>query len=124
MQIILIIGLPGSGKTYLANQLSGVIIDDIISIDQLPDIVDKLIITDVNFCDASILEQAKEILRKCYKDVEIKCIYFENNATAARKNIKRRNDGRNVEGTIRRFESIYKPPNNVKIINYEFGLSG
>lgn len=121
MQITLIIGLPGSGKTYLANQMTGVVIDDITSLDQLPNIVDKLIVTDVNFCDASILEKAEYILYERYEDVKIERIYFENNVTAARENVKYRNDGRNVEGTICRFKSIYNPPDDAKIINQKNG---
>lgn len=116
MKITLIIGLPGSGKTFLANELSGIIVDDITSIDQLPDSANKLIITDVNFCDANIIERAEEMLRKRYDDVEIKRIYFENDAVAARKNVEYRNDGRNVEGTIRRFEPIYQPPTDACVI--------
>lgn len=111
--ITLIVGLPGSGKTFLANQLSTpstVIIDDIISIDQLPEDCGDLIITDVNFCDSTILEKAKvELLKKYGIWTHIEVHYFECDADAARRNIEYRNDGRNVEGTIRRFEKIYKP---------------
>ena len=116
MKITLIIGLPGSGKTYLANNLSGIIIDDITSIDQLPNDANELIITDVNFCDVKILERAEEMLRERYGNIDIKRIYFENDAEAVRKNVEYRNDGRNVEGTIRRFEPIYQPPADARVI--------
>ena len=115
MKITLIIGLPGSGKTWLANELAEpttAIIDDITSLDQLPDDAEELIITDVNFCDSTILNQATAILRERYGSISIERVYFENDAALARQNVERRNDGRNVEGTIRRFESIYQPPVN------------
>ena len=110
--IALIVGLPGSGKTFLANQLStpsAVIVDDIKDMNQLPDSGD-IIITDVNFCDSNVLEKAKaELLKKYGIKTHIEVYYFECDADAARRNVKHRDDGRNVEGTIRRFEKIYKP---------------
>lgn len=122
MNIVLIIGLPGSGKTHLADEycLSGrvIVIDDITSVDQLPDYDENLIlvITDVNFCDATILAKAEQKLCKKYSDIEISHVYFENNEIAARKNVEYRNDGRNVEGTIRRFAAIYQPPTDACVI--------
>lgn len=116
MKITLIIGLPGSGKTHLANTICNVVIDDITSLTQLPVDVDEFVITDVNFCDASMINRAENILYKWYGDVEIKRIYFENDSTKARKNVEYRNDGRKVEGTIRRFEKIYNPPTDVHLI--------
>lgn len=119
MKITLIIGLPGSGKTYLANELStsqSVVVDDITSIDQLPIDVNELIITDVNFCDDQILRRATKMLCDLYVDVEIDYIYFENDSTAARKNVVYRDDDRNVEGTICRFEKIYNPPKSARAI--------
>ena len=118
-RITLIVGLPGSGKTFLANLLSTfstVVVDDITSTDQLPDTCDDLIITDVNFCDGNILNKALAIFAEKYDAVPINIIYFECNAEAARRNVEYRNDGRNVEGTIRRFENIYDPPDNARKI--------
>ena len=113
MRITLIVGLPGSGKTYLANKLAlerTTVIDDITSCEQLPESPKELIITDVNFCDAKILETAKYRLKDMYPNAEFDIIYFENDAKKARLNVLYRNDGRNVEGTISRFERIYSPP--------------
>ena len=49
MRITLIVGLPGSGKTHLANKLKvkrTTVVDDITSLEQLPDSPQELIITD------------------------------------------------------------------------------
>lgn len=110
-KIHLIIGLPGSGKTYYANKhfKDVPIVDDITDLCQLPT-VQEFVITDVNFCDRLTLENARNVLTKLYGDVKFNHIYFENDPEKARKNVKRRNDGRYVEGTIRRFAPVYNPP--------------
>lgn len=113
MIITLIIGLPGSGKTWYArNVLGGTIVDDIQDLKDLPNINDDFTIIDVNFCDQRILNQAKHMLRLKYTNVSFQEIYFENNPKKARRNVERRNDGRNVEGTIKRFTAIYNPPHD------------
>lgn len=115
--IILIVGLPGSGKTYLANQLSNEnrIFDDITSLDELSS-NDNFVITDVNFCDKNILSVAIDKLNKLFPYHSVEIIYFENDPDKCRNNViyrcKEFNDCRNVEGTIRRFEKIYDPPYN------------
>lgn len=119
--IILIVGLPGSGKTHLANQLSNSnrVFDDITSLDELP-YNDNFVITDVNFCDNKILSMAIKKLNELYPNHFIEVIYFENDSDKCRKNVIYRcsefNDCRNVEGTIRRFEKIYYPPANAEKI--------
>lgn len=118
--ITLIIGLPGSGKTYLANTMSGYIIDDIKSIDQLIN-TDNIIIADVNFCNDRTLQSAISMLKSRYPSHKMQCIYFENAPDKCRKNIAHRNDGRNVEGTVNRFEKIYNPPLDARIIWVDTG---
>lgn len=110
-KIYLIIGLPGSGKTHYANTVLRhlPLVDDISYIKQLP-LTGDFVLTDVNFCDHSVLETAETLLKQKYPDAEIHRIYFENDAYKARRNVERRNDGRNVEGTIRRFAPYYSPP--------------
>lgn len=122
--ITLIVGLPGSGKSHLAAQMAQVepcfVIDDIREISQLPDKKQlgskRLVITDVNFCDHHILSNAIRKLEQTYQDTSIDVVYFENNPEKCRSNVAYRDDGRNVEGTISRFEKIYQPPENCKSI--------
>jgi len=114
--VYVIVGLPGSGKSHLANRIGDVIVDDIIDLSQLPSpdsIKGKdVVVSDVNFCDARILDIAVAIMHDMYDMYEhrIKVLYFENNPAAAIANVEYRNDGRNVQGTIDRFRVIYEPP--------------
>lgn len=110
--ILLFVGLPGSGKSYHAKKLCDVVVDDITDLSQLPDDIgsNDLGVIDVNFCDESILKAAGKYLKNKYPTHAIGVVYFENDARKARKNVDRRADGRNVEGTIRRFEKNYNPP--------------
>jgi len=118
--IVLWVGLPGSGKTYHANKCCDIVIDDITDLEQLPSPeklgLNDLGITDVNFCDAKTLEKSIKILESIYPDYGISVVYFENDAGKCRKNVLYRNDDRNVEGTISRFEKIYKPPSSARKI--------
>jgi hypothetical protein len=119
-KLMLFVGLPGSGKTHHANKFCDIVIDDITDLSQLPDAESigsqDVGITDVNFCDSFILEKALSILKEKYPNHSFDIVYFENDSTKCRSNVKYRSDGRNVEGTIRRFEKIYNPPTNAKKI--------
>lgn len=114
IEISFIIGLPGSGKSHFARtNFNCKIIDDITSIDQLPEAAEDMVIIDVNFCDENVIEKAIDMIEEKYKNTEtflFKKYYFENNPDASRENVAYRNDGRNVEGTIKRFEKTYDPP--------------
>lgn len=114
--ITLVIGLPGSGKTYLVNQMTGYVIDDITGIEQLIQTDSDIVISDVNFCDPRVLNACISMLTARYPKHSFSFIYFENAPDKCRKNVAYRNDGRNVEGTISRFEKIYNPPLDARII--------
>ena len=95
-EITLFVGLPGSGKTYWAGKLCDIVVDDITQLDQLPskDLIKNIV-------------KLQEVYgSSCLIDI----VYFENSGKKARNNVKYRNDGRLVEGTIRHFEMIYDPP--------------
>lgn len=111
-KIYLIGGLPCSGKTTLAYNLIDLVIDDIFSLDQLPDTDDSFSITDVNFCNNKILSQCKEYISKKYPHHEVVEYFFENSVDKCIKNMHYRNDGRKVEQAIRTYSKFYLPPDD------------
>jgi ABC-type glutathione transport system ATPase component len=122
-KITLIVGLCGSGKTYLANIIKKfsqqfrptVLFDDIkkddfekvkVAVKQNKDII----ITDPWLCYPKELSKAKEMLEKLGT---IDIIYFENDPEACLENIKRRNDGRKVEGFNKHATKYYTVPSGI-----------
>lgn len=115
MQLLLIVGLPGSGKTTLAKSIENcIVVDDITDKTQLPlpsDVIHcNIAVIDVNFCDQTILQTAKQQLTDMYTQHTIEVVYFENSPKKCLINVDHRKDGRNVIGTINRFTNIYQPP--------------
>lgn len=125
--IYIYIGLPGSGKSFMAKQdrekLGGLLFDD--GIEQLSlnhnklkeAIINKsnVFIADPNLCfeDARLYVIGK--IRAIDGNVEIKEIWFENNSAKAIDNIAYRNDNRVVSAASIRdyFSRNYKIPSNI-----------
>lgn len=113
MNIVCIVGLPGSGKTFLAYQLAKdiddcCIIDDIQSLDQLTNIkTHYLIITDPYFCFDSVRFSAQRILEK---RGNVSWIFFENMPFKSLKNVDLRNDGRKVRELTHLLSKNYRIP--------------
>lgn len=128
LKVILIIGLPCSGKTHLANMLLGkhwkwVLIDDPKYFKKVEDVIwtatDTVIITDPNFC---IRENRLAAIRKLkeIRDVDIDFIYFENNPKKCIKNLKYRQlngDERDVLNSIFLYSKKYTIPEGMEIVN-------
>jgi RNase adaptor protein for sRNA GlmZ degradation len=118
MKVKLIIGLPGSGKTFYLNSLddSWHKIDDIKNVNELPFDKDKIAIADPHFCIDTVREKAKKTISNIYEDVEFEYIFFENDKEKCIKNVEYRNDGRNVMQFIEILYKSYNPPmNSIKI---------
>lgn len=110
--IHLIIGLPGSGKTHYAKTVLGhlpLVDDPKTMLDLLVD-ADEFVIADCNLCDSLVRTKAVKTIGLLFLDCEIRFVYFENDPVKAKANVERRNDGRNVVGTIERFTKMYNPP--------------
>lgn len=97
---ILIIGLPGSGKTYLAINkyvpLGYFLIDDPTVIPNDATLrLNKVVITDPNLCNETVRLNCIKFFETAGFSVE--CVYFENDEEKCKKLISARNDGRRIE---------------------------
>lgn len=117
--MICIAGLPGSGKTWLgsrlAQELGGMLLDDLCDLAQLPDIgsVDHLIITDPNFCATHVRDSATKILIERYGNV--RWIFFMNDPQKCRVLVDYRCDGRKVDQLIEQLSKVYQIPHNAVV---------
>lgn len=127
MKAVLIVGLPGSGKTYLAEHkyvpMGYVLIDDpsnngemfLKMVHHIKGPKSDLVITDPHLCGEKSRQKAVEMLETA--GYIVKCVFFENNEDKCRRLIELRNDGRNIK-TFRSFN--YKiPPNIIPLPIYE-----
>ncbi len=73
----------------------------------------NLVVTDVNLCEASTREKATKLIKSLSPDRKVEWIFFENNLEKCRKNVEHRNDGRNVEGSLKRFSKTYTIPEGI-----------
>ncbi len=121
-RIYAIVGLPGSGKTTLGKKWSSDLkipfLDDPKTADgNKRDEVVKLIkegshfiIADIFLCDPQQRARFEELVRNIDSGAHIFYSYFENRPDKCLANIKLRNDGRNVEPSLKRLSSIYTIP--------------
>lgn len=139
---IFIVGLPGSGKTHYANELSkelsAELFDDfknnaVKNCQLFPfarkfvDLVIQLrnnsvcIICDIDFCDSDSREDAQTCLQELVSDLEVEWQYFENNPEQCKQNIVQRSQKENREvdkelDNLRRYAEKYQIPENTKIL--------
>ena len=125
-KIIIIVGLPGSGKTTLIEnmkELGDLLLDDI-SRRKTPfeDLVaaihdpnaKRIIVSDPLFCHRGNQIDIHDQL-KTYP-VHLDWIFFENDPQQCLINVQHRNDGRDVNGFIYEVSGVYFIPENSHVI--------
>lgn len=125
--IYLIIGIPGSGKSYWLKdkeEPNHAIFDDISQMSNPLELLKQSInstkikniyISDVNFLELNVLKKAEETIKQYMGNqlFKINYVVFKSNKEISEHNVKLRNDGRKVDGTISRFYKKYE-----EILNY------
>lgn len=127
MKVLIIVGLPCSGKTWSANQISlGIIpiIDDSVSLGRdvlsqytFSELKNGYILTHPFLCKKETLQSEINWINETFNDVNviIECVYFENNMQKCLRNLEyrmRNGDSRNTELSIRRLSQSYVIPEN------------
>lgn len=115
---LFIVGLPGSGKTYLGSKLAeerqAIFIDDPKRFDNVDQ---NIVVADPNLCREEVRKNAKEIVESFGFSVE--WLFFENDPAQCKKNAEARSlagDDRKVNGSILLFSKVYFIPNGEKTI--------
>jgi hypothetical protein len=120
MKIILLVGLPGSGKTTYGRSLGVPFFDDLTQnggVESLKFERDTIAISDFALIFESSRRLAEAILRRhAGEGVEIEYVVWENNPDACWQNIRRRDDGRVLhQGTLETLSRGYEYPKGVKL---------
>lgn len=129
--ILFIVGLPGSGKSHLAQKINQEndgkykIIDDPRSFDQILPFVDQdLIITDPALCFPQNRELAIKKITEVNPNVKFDWIYFENDPETCLRNSESRNQEliqkgkapRKVDSFIRNLHQFYTIPEGSNVL--------
>ncbi len=129
MRVTFIAGLPGSGKTHLAqhmywqgNPIETWLVYDITELSQLvgrhwvPNI-SHMIVTDPHFCRPTTRPLAEGVIWDWYQ-IPVHWIFFENNPEQCKRNVMQRiaqGDDRKVMGMIDALTKIYTIPKGADV---------
>ena len=128
LAVIAVIGLPSSGKTTHAKdyvEYWQVPFFDDVSVGKGPsDFMEFLtdppqetvMVTDVALCKQATRDDFEYCVKSLHPLATIKYICFENDPKQCLINAKNRNDGREVENTIRSMAKVYTYPEGAEII--------
>lgn len=128
-KVTFILGLAGSGKTHLANQITATTgakyFDGVVHNKSLPAIMQCLragkdcIVEEIAYCHAPNRDRIETELRSQVPDVEIEWICFENDLESANWNVTHRTNKRDVAGHLainRDCHRLYTCPDDAKMI--------
>lgn len=131
-KIFAIVGLPGSGKTTLGNKWADefklqFIDDPKTSKENRREEVlalvrggNSFILSDIFLCDPQVRSRFEATVKEIDPGAAVHYFFFENNTTKCLANVAARNDGRNVEPSIKRLSNIYTiPPLYLPMTIYE-----
>ena len=122
-EIILIAGLPGSGKSFLGRELSQEkgypFLDDVsrtldpdrdpvLQLSQYAHLA-GLILADPLLCAKDGIANARILLAKAFPGVSVRVICFENDLAVCLHNVKLRADGREVLGLLKTLAAVWNP---------------
>jgi predicted kinase len=123
-RIILVVGLPGSGKSVFAKELAlglgYVWIDDpsvsfsheqlVGRLAALNDRAKGLSISDPLLCYPHNRQAAAELLQQCCPQATLEWVYFENDPERCLANSKARSGPKTVDQFIKEASKVYRPP--------------
>jgi hypothetical protein len=115
MQLIIIIGLPGSGKTYYSNQFKDyTIFDDFVThfyngkvLKSIKD-GEKVCLIDPRLCIFNVFERCITEIELYIPRTDIKLVLFENTPSQCVKNVKNRDTRIVTSETIQAYSEKYK----------------
>lgn len=121
-KIYALVGLPGSGKSTLAKKWAAEfklkLIDDPKTAtenkkEEVLELVrrgESFILCDIFLCDSEVRARFEDTCKGINSETSVHYYFFENRPDKCLANIKLRNDGRNVEPSLKRLSSIYTIP--------------
>jgi predicted kinase len=119
-QLIILVALPGSGKSFYGNSLKKLLgtssnfLDDIKDLNLLEESIRNYkttIIADPLLTSDKTRKLAESYLISKFPKVPFQWIFWENNLEDAWENVKKRNDGRIVSKSfLKQLSSEYNPP--------------
>ena len=124
IRAILIAGMPGSGKSYLAGNLAHGrqgwhVADDPMSVSELVDVpqgTQVLVACHPDFCLPNARAHVQAVLANAFGAIDVEWMFLANEPDACMANIRARNDGRRVDGYVRYLSNIYVVPQGYEAI--------